>query len=105
MLQIETKSNRNAPKFFCNSCGREITDAKNAAVIYANFADTGSKATPLFVHKNFVHGDCMTQAEQQLKAQGQSVGWEELTTLLAHLIANVGMDADAVRAILAHPDY
>lgn len=47
----------------------------------------------------------MTQAEQQLKAQGQSVGWEELTTLLAHLIANVGMDADAVRAILAHPDY
>ncbi len=103
MLQIETQSNQNIPKCFCDSCGHEITDAAAAAVVFDNFSKNGTRCTPLYVHKNFVYGDCLSQAETKIKLAGASPGWEELRTYLAHTIANVGMDADAVEKILRQP--
>ena len=104
MLQIETESNWNAPKIFCDICDRQITEAKSAAVVFANFNETRTRAAPLYVHKNFVHGDCLSRAEDQIKASGATSGWEELTTFLAHAIANVGMNATDVGKTLDRPD-
>ncbi len=105
MLQIETQANWNCPKFFCASCRREIASATSAVAVFPNFAEFGSRFAPLFVHKNFVHGDCMALAEHQLKEQGHVPGWEEMTTLLAHAIANVGMDSDSIRDVLCRPNH
>jgi len=104
MLQIETQSNWNAPKCFCDSCDREINEAKSAAVVFANFTQNGTRSTPLYVHKDFVHGDCLSQAESKVKKSGASPGWEELSTFLAHAIANVGMKAEDIRKTLDRPD-
>ena len=104
MLQVETESNWNASKFFCDICDRQIADAKSAAVVFTNFNETGNRAAPLYVHKNFVHGDCLSRAEDQVKASGATPGWEELNTFLAHAIANVGMNAADVGKIMDRPD-
>lgn len=92
------------PKYFCDSCDRQITEAKTAAVVYPNFTQSGSRFVPLYVHKNFVHGDCLVQAQARVKAAGARPGWEELSTFLAQAIGNAGMDAVDVDKILDRPD-
>jgi hypothetical protein len=91
MIELVSMDGLTCPKLFCDSCGEEITDAKQAAVVFSNFMDNTHRTVATYVHKDFVKGDCMAQAEASIRAKGEQSGWEELGEHLAYLISNVGM--------------
>ena len=97
MIEMVWIGARACPKIICDSCGEEITDVKTAGVVFPNSMDDSQRTSAAYVHKNFVKGNCMSQAEERICANGGSPGWAELGQMLADLISNAGMTATDVR--------
>lgn len=91
MIELVSIDGLTCPKLFCDSCGEEITNAKQAAVVFRNFMNNTQRTGVAYVHKDFVKGNCMSQAEASIRANGEQSGWGELGEHLAYLISNVGM--------------
>lgn len=89
------------PKIFCNSCGEEITNVKQAAVVFKNFMENAERVPLTYVHKDFVKGSCMSKAEEVIRSRGEEPGWWELAQHLAYLVSNVGMTAKDIEDQLA----
>lgn len=94
----------NVPQVICSSCGQAITDAKKAAVVFENFSAEGQSVDLSYVHKNFVGNNCLSQAEQKIRATGKQSGWEELSTHMAYIVSNVGLNEKDIAAVLSRPD-
>ncbi len=91
MLLIEMVSGRHVPRLYCDHCHQRIDKAGAAAVMHAQLLPDGATTPAYVVHKNFVGFGCMGALEQALVAQGLAHGWEELSTMLAYLVDNVGL--------------
>lgn len=97
MIELVVIDGLTCPKVFCDSCGEEIQDAKQAAIVFKNFMNNGQRTNVTYVHKDFVKGNCLSQAEASIRAQGGQPGWEELGTHLADLLSNVGIDSQDIK--------
>ncbi len=91
MIKLVSIDGLTVPKIFCGSCGEEISNAKQAAVVFSNFMENSQSTDEVYVHKNFVMGNCMTKAEEPIRSKGEQPGWPELSEHLAYLVSNVGM--------------
>jgi hypothetical protein len=91
MIELVSIDGLTVPKIFCDSCGEEISNAKQAAVVFTNFIRDAQRTGVAYVHKNFVKGDCMAKAEEVVRSKGEQSGWVELGEHLAYLVSNVGM--------------
>jgi len=100
MIKLTMQSGRNIPQFFCDSCGGLIDKAGAAATVFPNFNEEGEATEVKHVHKDFFGGNCLTKTEALIRAQGRQPGWEELSTHIACLVANVGLDANDIAAEL-----
>ena len=101
MIGLISVNGQTVPKIFCDSCGEEITNAKQAAVVFNNFMPENQKTGVLYVHKDFVKGDCMTKAEGAIRSKGEQSGWSELGEHLAYLVNNVGMTPNDIEKKLS----
>ena len=110
MLQIEEYDGRHYPKFFCDTCGREITDAERAVAVFPYFCDDATRYPlsryPLyFAHQNPVYGGCHDELADRLKKEtGCHAGWHHLPYYLSLAVHNAGMSAKDVSKILSRPD-
>jgi hypothetical protein len=91
MIELIVIDGLTTPKIFCDSCGEEISNAKQAAAVFVNFLPDTKRTSVAYVHKNFVKGDCLTKAEEAVRSKGKQPGWIELTECLSYLISNVGI--------------
>ena len=101
MIKITWIKGRGCPKIFCDSCGEEILNAKDGAVVFPNFKDNGTIDEAIYVHKSHVKNNCMSDAEASIKAKGNQQGWEELSTHLAYLVHNAGMGSEDIEKRLS----
>lgn len=102
MIELVSIDGLTVPKIFCGTCGEEISNAKHAAVVFSNFMGNTERTGVTYVHKNFVVGSCMTQAEELIRAKGEQPGWAELSEHLAYLISNVGMGPTDIEKKLSY---
>lgn len=100
MIQLHWINGQAVPKITCASCGEVIINAKQAGIVFRNFMNNGEITNVLYVHKNFVKGDCMAKAESMIRSGGGEPGWHELSEHLAFLIDNVDLTA---KDIERHP--
>lgn len=83
---------RYAPLLFCDVCGERITNASRAAALTVSHSmPEGESSEVLHVHK----GDCHTAADRRA---GLTLGWEEMSRHLLHLIYNVGLSPEKLEA-------
>jgi len=101
MIELVSIDGLTVPKIFCDSCGEEISNAKQAAVVFSNFKGNTQKVDVAYVHKNFVKGNCMTEAEESIRSKGEQPGWSELSEHLAYLVSNVGMSPKDIEGKLS----
>jgi len=94
VLEIHSIAGRNCPVIVCDICGEKLDEASKAAAVFQNFTADGSKVRLLHVHKGSIDGrTCHDEAEALLGKNGEPVGWQELKTYLADLVANAGFPA------------
>lgn len=91
MIKLVSIDGQTVPKIFCDSCGEEISNAKQAVIVFRIFMENSQSMDGVYVHKNFVMGNCMTKAEELIHSKGEQHGWAELSEHLAYLVSNVGM--------------
>lgn len=101
MIELVSISGHTIPKIFCDSCGEEISNAKEAAVVFSNFMGNNQRVSASYVHKDFVKGNCMKKAEQLIRAKGEEPGWAELSSHMAYIVNNVGMTPKDIENKLA----
>lgn len=100
MIELIIIDGLTCPVIYCDSCGERITDVQQAAAVFRNMVPEDERTGVTYVHKDFVKGDCLSQAEASIRSSGGTPGWEELGTHLAYLISNVGMSDNDVERIL-----
>src|SRR5262249_8429941 len=103
MFELHSINGKTVPKIICDSCGKEISNAKAAAIVFKNFMEPDEKTTGLFVHKDFVGGNCLSVAEAKIRSQGARSGWLELSQHLAYVVSNVGLTAEDIKDRLNSP--
>lgn len=87
MIQVDYVDNRACPTIHCDGCGERITDAQMAGVVWplGDGRDWsrwgGAPASPRFLCKT---NHCLVRCNWP---------WEELSSWLVQLTANVGMAA------------
>jgi hypothetical protein len=100
MLELVSIDGRTVPKIFCDSCGEEISNAKEAAVVFRNFMLNSQRTGLTYVHKDFAKGNCLTKAQEAILEKGEQPGWSELSEHLAYLVSNVGMSPNDIKTKL-----
>ena len=70
MFELYSISGKTVPKIICDSCGKEVSNAKAAAIVFKIFMGPDEKTTGLFVHKDFVGSNCLSTAEAKVRTQG-----------------------------------
>lgn len=91
MIEITMIEGLTCPLVYCDTCGHVIRKAAEAGVVLDNGMDEGQRFEPIYVHKDFVNGGCMTFQEKLLTSQGKEHGWVELQTYFKHLLDNTKM--------------
>lgn len=84
------------PKIFCDSCGGEILDAKQGAIVFRNFMKNSQSTEVIYVHKNFISESCMAEAEELIRSTGENSGWIELSEHIGSLATNLGMTRKSI---------
>lgn len=96
MIQVENHKGTYAPRCVCDVCGKPITDAFDAVVLYPDDGDgpgDGETVRTVYAHK----GGCDRRATA---AYGDGGGSMELAVQLAFLLKNTGLTGDKLaRAI------
>ena len=102
MIKLISINGRTVPKNFCDSCGKEISDAKQGAIVFRNFMGDSQTTEVIYVHKNFVSENCMTKAEELIRSKGEQCGWVGLSEYIAYLASNAGMTAKSIGKYLSN---
>lgn len=70
-------------RLYCESCGKEITDAAKGAIVFSNTLERGQTSAAMFVHKG---GKCHRSAENKIALSG----WLTLQVQMEYLVADLG---------------
>jgi hypothetical protein len=92
MFKIRNREGRSEVALICESCGSEITNAGEGAVIFRGTEIEGPLQVPWFSHK----GECHDRLEMAIRAAQDRPHWMELQHFLVYALNKVGLDDEGL---------